>query len=263
MKKYIYITKTEIVNNLQYIFDTLVSFISFAVIIYIYLNLWKYMYSDNSSLINGYSFNQMIWYVLVTEVLWMSLGGRKLCAAIADDVKDGTVAYKINKPFNYILYNVSKHMGLFIYRFVVYVFLSFILGYVLLGSFLDFNIIHLLLVLISSLLATVISVLIITSIGLLSFFIEDANPIYWVYSKVILVVGTLFPIEFFPKVIQPIITYSPIYVVSYGPAKLFVDFSKDVCLNVFLSQIVYLLITYIICSIIYRRGVKKINVNGG
>ena len=48
---------------------------------------------------------------------------------------------------------------------------------------------------------------------------EDASPLYWIYSKFILVLGTLFPIEYFPKVLQPIINLSPIYVVSYGPAK--------------------------------------------
>ena len=32
-----------------------------------------------NELINGYSMHQMVWYVIITEILWMTLGGRKLC----------------------------------------------------------------------------------------------------------------------------------------------------------------------------------------
>ena len=72
---------------------------------------------------------------------------------------------------------------------------------------------------------TVINTMLVIFIGLFSFVIEDANPFWWVYSKLILVLGTIFPIEYFPMFLQGILKFSPIYVVSYGPAKLFVDFS--------------------------------------
>ena len=116
---------------------------------------------------------------------------------------------------------------------------------------------------VSSILATTISTLLITFIGLCSFIIEDAHPFYWLYSKVILVLGTIFPIEYFPKVIQPILSFSPIYVVSYGPAKLFVNFTLNEFISVIIAQIIYILIGYVLCSLMYKKGVKKLNVNGG
>ena len=72
---------------------------------FVFLNLWQYIYSDPNELINGYSKMQMIWYVIITEILWMSLSGRKLCKKISEDVKGGNIAYNINKPYNYILYS--------------------------------------------------------------------------------------------------------------------------------------------------------------
>ena len=98
MRKYLYIFKSEIMTNLQYIFDIIIGFISYCIMIFIFLNLWKYIYSDPSELINGYNMNQMIWYVIITEILWMSLGGRKLCRKICDDVRSGNIDYNINKP---------------------------------------------------------------------------------------------------------------------------------------------------------------------
>ena len=78
------------------------------------------------------------------------------------------------------------------------------LGYLFLHTFPSLSILEILGVLLSCILSTIISVLFLVGIGLISFFIEDANPLDWLYSKVLLVMGTLFPIEFFPEFIQTI-----------------------------------------------------------
>ena len=79
----------------------------------------------------------------------------------------------------------------------------------------------------------------------------------------ILVIGVIFPIEYFPAVVQPIIKFSPVYVVSYGPAKLFVDFSWYTFGTILTAQIIYIAIAALLCHLIYMKGVKKLNVNGG
>lgn len=67
----------------------------------------------------------------------------------------------------------------------------------------------------------------------------------------------------FPKFIQPVIKCTPIFVVTYGPAKLLINFSWDQFIQIFIAQILYLILSIFIVSILYRRGVKKLNVNGG
>ena len=263
MRKYLYIYKSEIMTNLQYAMDILFGFISYMIMIFIFINLWKYMYQDPNELINGYSRNQMIWYVIITEIVWMSLEGRKLCKKISNDVKSGNIAYNINKPYNYVEYALSNHLGLVTIRFIIVTILGMTIGLLFLHSFPSLSILQILGVLLSSILAMIINVLLLISIGLLAFFIEDANPFYWLYSKVIIVIGTVFPLEFFPKIIQPIIRFSPIYVVSYGPAKLFVQFSNEQFIQILIAQLIYLGLSFLLCHGIYKKGVKKLNVNGG
>lgn len=263
MRKYLFIFKSQVMTNLQYLFDIIMGFIGYFIILFIFLNLWKYIYSDPNEIINGYTMNQMIWYVIITEILWSILGGRKYCNKIVQDVKGGNIAYNVNKPYNYILYLLSTHLGDCFLKGIVYSILGMFTGILFLNSFPNLTILSVLLVIFTGILATVISTLFITFIGLFSFIIEDANPFYWMYSKFILVLGTIFPIEYFPSTIQPFLKYSPIYVVSYGPAKLFVSFSFNDFINIFLVQIIYIFISYMLCSIIYRKGVKKLNVNGG
>lgn len=263
MRKYLFIYKSEVMSNLQYIFNLLVGFISYLILIFIFLNLWNYMYDDPTQVINGYTKNQMIWYVIITEILWMTVGGRKLCKKICDDVKGGNIAYNMNKPYSYIGYALSSHLGGCTIKAFMFTILGMITGFVFIGEFPQLTILSCIMILITAILATVINTLLIIFIGLVSFFIEDANPFYWVYSKFILVLGTIFPIEYFPTVMQPILTYSPIYVVSYGPAKLFVDFSWEKCLFIIIAQIAYIIIAYLLCRLLYKKGVKRLNVNGG
>lgn len=263
MKKYLFIVKTQLMTNLQYVFNIIFGFVGCFIMLFILFNLWDYLYNDPTELINGYTKNQMTWYVIITEILWMSLGGRKLCSKISNDVRSGNITYNINKPYNYVAYCLSTHIGDIILKGLIYTLLGMISGLIFLGSFPALTIPNIAIMLITSILAIIISTLLIIAIGLISFFIEDAGPLYWIYSKIILVLGTLFPIEYFPKIIAKLLNYSPVYVVSYGPAKLFVDFRWTTAGKIILAQLIYIFISYSLCQLIYQKGVKKINVNGG
>lgn len=263
MKKYLYIFKSEIMSTIQYTFNILTGLISYFVLIFVFINLWNYLYSNPSEVINGYTKSQMIWYVIITEILWMSLKGRKLCDKISKDIRSGNIAYNINKPYNYIGYVLSNHLGSISIQFIFYLIFGLLIGIMFLGSIPTINIIEILCILITIILALIINTLFISFVGLFSFFIEDSAPFYWVYSKFILILGTLFPIEFFPKIIQPILKLSPIYVINYGPAKLFVDFNLNNFIFIIIAQIIYIFIALLLCNLVYRKGVKNLNVNGG
>ena len=263
MRKYIYIFKSEFMSSLQYVSNVFINYIGYFIMMFMFWNLWKYMYQDEANLINGYTMNQMVWYVAMTEILWYGLGGRKLCRRITDDVRSGNITYNLNKPYSYISYIVFSHLGEILIRTILYTVLSLTLFNSILGEFPIGNVYEALGVFITAFLAIVISILIITSIGLISFFMEDASPIYWIYSKIILVLGTLFPVEFFPMFLQKVFKFVPAYVVSYGPAKLFVDFSIDKFVEILIVQLCYLLVSLLVANLIYKKGVKKLNVNGG
>ena len=66
-----------------------------------------------------------------------------------------------------------------------------------------------------------------------------------------------------PGVLQSILKYTPAYVVTYGPTKLIVDFDLMNAIKIISAQIIYLIIVLLLSNLVYRRGVKKLNVNGG
>lgn len=263
MRKYLYIYKSEVMSNIQYVFNILIHTLGYIVMIFIFFNLWNYIYDDPTKLINGYSKEQMIWYVIITEIIWGAVGGRKYCRKICNDVKGGNIAYIMNKPYSYIGYAIVSHLGEMTINAIIVSLVGIGMGFIFFKGLPSISILGIIIVLFSSLLAIIISTLFITFIGLFSFIIEDANPLYWLYSKIILVLGTIFPIEFFPGILGTIIKFSPIYVTCYGPAKLFVDFDIQNALRILIAQIIYLGISWMMCYLLYRKGVKKLNVNGG
>ena len=87
MKKYFYIYKATLIENLNYTSNIFISFIVFFVMMFVFMNLWQYIYSDDSQIINGYTMQQMIWYVLITEVLWFGSRNKILTQEISNDRK--------------------------------------------------------------------------------------------------------------------------------------------------------------------------------
>ena len=263
MKKYFHIYISEFMSSLQYTLNILFKLINFIFLIFIFMNLWNYIYSNPNELINDYSKPQMIWYVIITEIIWSASDGRKYCRKISDDVKSGNIAYAINKPYSYIGYALSSHLGETTLKTIIAIIVGFSMGAIFLNYFPPLSIPAIIMIFLSGLLSVLIDSLLITFIGLISFIIEDSNPIFWLYSKLILILGVLFPIEYFPGIWAQIIRYSPIYVICYGPAKLFVDFNFLSAIEIIISQIIYLIISFLMCYTLYKKGVKKLNVTGG
>jgi ABC-2 type transport system permease protein len=263
MRKYIFIFKATLIESLQYVMNILLAFVTFFMILFVFINLWQYMYSDSGNLISGYSIQQMIWYVILTEIMWF--GGRNgtLTSQISNDIKSGTIAYGMNKPYHYILYIIAKHLGEITIKFFLFLGAGLVIGYAFLGDFPDFKLYQLPFVMISFFMGIMINSFLRMGISVLSFWIEDAVPFHWIYDKLIIVVGTMFPVEMFPAWAQPMIKCSPIFVVNYGPAKMVIDFSFDMALQVLFVQVIYFAVTLLVLFALYQRGVKRLNVNGG
>lgn len=120
MRKYLHIYKTTLIENLQYISNIFLGIINFLVTMFVFLNLWQYMYSDTNNIINGYTFKQMMWYVLLAEILWYGTRNKQLTNEINENIKTGNIAYNINKPYNYVFYIISKHLGEITIKFIMF-----------------------------------------------------------------------------------------------------------------------------------------------
>jgi ABC-2 type transport system permease protein len=239
--------------------------VSFIVIIYIFQQLWQFIYGGHGggTLIHGYTVEMMIWYMIMAEVLMYSVNARGVTRAFSSDIKSGKIAYQLNKPYNYYGYQVCSQTGAILWKLIFLVPTSIVMGLILLGPIPNFSIGYVLPLLTSLLLAVLLTCIIYGTVGLLSFWIEESSPFTWIVQKFQLLFGLFFPPEFFPTWLQPFINYSPVYAMMSGPCKLMANFSWDLFLQVSVSQIAYITLFVGLGAMIYKLGTKKVNVHGG
>ena len=263
MKKYLQVMKTTFNDSIQYASSLLFRFVGFAIMMAVLISLWNFIYSDPGSTISGYTLSQMIWYLLLAEVITFGSGSSVATDDIRNCIKSGNIAYQVVKPYNYIVYTIFKYIADTLIRFVMFLIVAVVLGLIFAGPIQGFNLITFIAAAPVYFLAVLLTGSIRILISISSFWVEDSKPFQNVFNKFVLIFGVFFPLEMFPKVIQTIIKLSPIYGVSYGPAKLVIDFNLSIFSSTLISQLISLIVVFILIGIVYKRGVKKLNVNGG
>ena len=263
MRKYLTVAKTTFNDSLQYATSILFRIGGFTITMLILISLWNYIYSGGDNLISGYTLKEMIWYLLLAEIITFGSGSKVSTNEVKNTIKSGNIAYQVTKPYSYPIFIIFKFIADTCIRFVIFLGVATILGLIFAGPLASFNIKTLLLAIPIFFLAVLITGMVRILISLSSFWVEDSTPFQNVYSKIILIFGVFFPMEMFPKIVRTIVRYSPIYGVSYGPAKLVISPSIALFKEVLISQIIIIVIISILMSIVYKKGVKKLNVNGG
>lgn len=264
MRKYLSIYSATLLSELQYFKGIILSFIGDGIHVLIFFLLWKYLYqSGGKQIINGYSLEQMIWYVTFTELLTTFSSSGILRKEPSRDITNGNIAYLINKPYSYTGYVFSKYLAESTVKGIVKTICFITLGIILIGPLQNFNFLLLPLIFISLLLGSIIAALIRLIISYTSFWVENSEPFQWLFKTLFLIFGVTFPIEMFPKILQPIIRYSPIYAALSGPCKMVINFNFLEYFFIIILQVLYILIFIIIIHFEYKKGAYKLNVNGG
>ncbi|MEG0774773.1 ABC-2 family transporter protein [Clostridium sp.] len=262
LRKYGEITKITMSNNLVYFWNFLSKNIFFIFIMFIYLMLWKAIYSEKGAIVGGLTINQMIWYLVVTELITLSRTDIHL--QINEDVKSGNIAYLLNKPYNYVLYCFSYFLGEVGVKLLTNGIIGISIGLIYVGTLEGFNITHLPFIFLSLMVGCFINFFIYICLALTSFWVEENSAFFWIYSKLVFTLGgMLMPIEMFPKWLKDISQYLPFAYVTYVPAKLAVGFTFSDFFKGFGIQAIYLISFFILAMSLYRKGAKNLNVNGG
>ncbi len=265
MGKYLSIFNTSFKQEKDSILNTLFRGVTFIFIIYIFLELWQYIYSANGSgqIIKGYDLGQMIWYLIITELIVCTTKTNLIVRSINNEIKSGSISYKLNKPYNYLFYSISNFMAKSIMNLLFLLPVAIVMGIVFVGlpsTFVWVQIIPCLLVIILSIFISWSTYAI---VGLVAFWIQDSLPFHWIVSKLFMILGLFFPIEFYPAWLQPIIKYSPIYSVMSGPANLVANFSWTAFAEIIISQVAWGIVLLAIGYGVYCLGKRRVTSNGG
>lgn len=108
--KYVEVARDNVRSQWAYLWDQLLSTFHLVIIMFVFVQLWKVTYGSTSGeAFAGYSLAEVIWYLVATEAIITSLP--RIHAVIDAEVKDGDLAIRLNKPYNYLLFHYSSFLG--------------------------------------------------------------------------------------------------------------------------------------------------------
>lgn len=263
-EKYFAILATALRARLAYRADVLAEAPIIMLRIWVMSQFYSATYvSSGVTEFDGLTFIQLIWIMSLIQGFESSATEPSVPRIIEDEVKSGSLAYSLNKPYSYVLYQFATFLGRSFGNMVINLFVCTMVPYFLIGPLhttLSGLLIGLGMMFLGYLLYFVISLV----IGLLAFWIEDISSIDWLYrSTTIIFGGAILPLALFPDVIKNVAELLPFGQLYYSAARLMVKYDHAFFVKFFSVQLFWLVVFCALAAYLMRKGLKRVSISGG
>jgi len=261
MKKYWAIFKTQVVNSLAYPGEIIWRSMAILIFLWVFTFLWRVAFNDSTTTtLAGLTLRDTLWYLMLAETI--ELSRPRFANTIAQSVKDGSIAYLLCKPYDFLLYQLSVNAGDTVFRLI----LTFIFGGALMWGMVGAPpaLWGWPLTLIAFAGGWLINFCLTALIGLAAFVTEEVTPFTWIYQKLIFILGgMMIPLDFYPQWLQRISKALPFSYVMYGPARLFVSPTLERFAALLAGQLAWIAALGLLVTVAYRQGLRRLAINGG
>ncbi len=260
--KYAAVFKIALQSKLAYIYDFLFRQLFLVIVMYVFAQLWRTTYGwEGSSHIAGFTMGQMLWYLALTESMTMAMP--RLGAAVGDEVKSGSLAYSLTKPYNYTVFHYWDYLGNAAPQFVFNLLIAGAVTWYFVGPpMVSVNCAAL--GFISIFFGFSIDFVIQFGLGLLAFWTEDTRAFIFLYSRLLMILGgMMIPLDVFPEAVRRVARILPTSFIIYGPVRIMVLFSFADWTLLVMKQGIWLLALSLAVKRVYGMGVRIVSAHGG
>ncbi len=231
------------------------------------LYIWRAVFqSSPSSVINGFTFGEMVSYIFMTTITGMLILN-DVHWAIGSDVRSGDIAMNLIKPVGYQMRQFASAVGYIMVNFA-FIALPLYLGYSIYmaaanGVYPD--LIRLLLYLVSSMLSALILFGINYAFGLAAFYV---NYIFgFIYAKETIFrffSGAIIPLAFFPEKIMNVLNLLPFGSLMYTPVMIYLGKYEGATMLYFIGiQLFWVVALLLMDQFLWHRAIKRLSILGG
>lgn len=247
------------IQNKTYVLLDIFNMVSRCLLIFF---LYSYVFKVNGGNINGVELKTVLWSMFIYFCI-MTFNVRKIYKIIMDDVKNGNVEMFINKPVNYILLSFYKSIGQGLYSFLVISILGSIAMIVFVGVPQLNLVIFIPTIIITIILGQLLALIMYSLIGVLSFFMQDVRPIYWITDKFVMVLGgSYLPIALFPPFMKLLAYFSPFGAINFASSTVY-DFWNNEFITRIGIQALWIILFGLLLIFVFDKAKKKAMINGG
>lgn len=232
--------------------------------IWIFYQLYATTYAATGiTSINGFSVAKLIWSLMIVQALHRSAAMLSTSKNIEDEVKDGTIAYTLNRPYSYLLFNFARFIGRVFTNVWVNLAVGTATALVFVGP-VPISPQSLLAALPILLGGMVITFLLSVLVGLSAFWAEDVSGYRWLYHRANLILGgSIIPPALFPEGWRGIVEATPFAQQYYASSLVLLDFSSGLFIKFVLIQIFWILVLTCFAVGLYKIGERRVVQNGG
>ena len=266
-KKYTNIFRASLKERMVYrgdfLFGTLLRFLPMVTTIL----LWKAVYEGSGQKTQaGFTYSDMIAYLLLTHISRMFSSMPNLAGGIAREIREGTLKRYLVQPIDLIGYLVSYRVAHKV-AYIVTSALPYGILFFLCRGYFDHvpDLGTLGLYLVALVLAFLVGFFFEVCVGMVGFwFLEVTSLLYIVMTMNFFISGQMLPLDLLPEPWVSLLKWLPFQYMAYFPAVVFLGKIKGAALLWGLvAEAVWAVIFLFLARYLYARGLKRYGAYGG
>ncbi len=230
----------------------------FALILAIFHLLWSNIALQKQQF--GLNAQTMVWYLFLTE--WIILSVPHVHLDIEEDIKTGSISYHLIRPLSYLHQKTIEALAEMLRRMSVFALAGSCFAALLTGSIpsIGFFLVGIPL----GILAGLLAILFLCSIGISALWIHETSPLYLIWQKLVFILGgLLFPLSIYPEWLFSIAQHLPFAAMLYLPAHAATSLEASAILQALQQLIVWGLILTVAAHRLYDKAVQQFEASGG
>ena len=256
------IVENVVKSNLTYRFDIFLSVLNLILTLTIQISIWRALFINKTNDAESINLPYMISYVIISSFVSLFVN-TNVIEKINERIKKGDISIDLIKPISFDYLMFSESCGMILYNLItqISVIILFIICYRKYFVECYFGVFFFVSVIQSMLLYFLISY----CIGLVGFWYLEIWHLRRFIDGIIKVFsGAIIPIVFFPEYMSNAIQWMPFRGLYDIPINMALNnTSNPEKIKDIIFQLVWILIFIILKNIIYKNGIRKVEVQGG
>lgn len=225
----------------------------------IFAHLWKIAAARKGVI--SFTPEQLLWYIAFNE--WVLISIPDTQDDMEQDLRSGRLAYLLPRPISYLGSIFAEAAGTLTVNLIVLGFVTFLFTWFQVDA-LPFHPASLPIIILFGFAAGAIGILFRMLIGLSTFWLHEADPLLWIWEKMLFMLGGLMlPLTVYPQWLQSIAYLTPFPSILGERSSLAFHFDLHHILTLAGCLISWGGIGFICLLLVYRKGLRILNIEGG
>ncbi|MCE5317957.1 MAG: hypothetical protein LLG04_11455 [Parachlamydia sp.] len=205
--------------------------------------------------------DRLLWYIAFNQ--WVLFSIPEIYLEMEDELRSGRLAYLLPRPVSYLGAKFSEGAGLLLLNLSALGLVTFFFNWFWTGS-LPCHPLSLCPIFLFGILAGLVALLFQMAIGLTSFWIQEVGPCYWIWEKLLYVLGGLIlPLSIYPLWLQKLADWTPFPVLLGKRSFLALDFHSENYLALLMQMTLWAGLGIALLLFLFHKGLRTLTIEGG